>query len=226
MSMVWRKWKKMERDELTNLVKNRINWKSETDYDGFRFDKTHSLQENELDLIDENNKRIIKKFDDLLISNFVCEHLKFWKGMSYIESFKGDILIDFPAWSTLDILVELIVNNPIEKWLEDGEYWDYLAKEEENFIDKNMSNLNNPITRVISKEERYLILKEQKWNCNSCGCKLKFGAHSLWEGEVAHIDHIHPFSKRDSYPRDINERSNLQGLCGKCNLKKGGNRVC
>ena len=80
------------------------------------------------------------------------------------------------------------------------------------------------ITRIITTRMRYQILSEQKWKCNNCGCRLKFGKHSNWCGEVAHIDHIHPFADRETYCNDeynINERSNLQALCGKCNKIKG-----
>tara|TARA_R100001244_G_scaffold2019_1_gene3251 strand:- start:2 stop:496 length:495 start_codon:yes stop_codon:yes gene_type:complete len=79
-------------------------------------------------------------------------------------------------------------------------------------------------TRTISPNVRYKILKEQKWYCNMCHCKLLMYKNSKWDGKIAHIDHIHPFSKRESYPKGaefISERENLQGLCEECNLKKG-----
>lgn len=80
-------------------------------------------------------------------------------------------------------------------------------------------------SRYISKEERYAILKRQKWKCNFCHCQLKYSSESSWQGEVAHIDHIHPWSLRHTYPKGemfINELANLQALCPSCNLKKGG----
>jgi len=79
-------------------------------------------------------------------------------------------------------------------------------------------------SRYIPKEKRYNILKKQRWRCNQCNCVLKYDCNSTWEGEVAHIDHIHPYSKRETYPNgasSINEMSNLQALCPKCNLSKG-----
>lgn len=77
--------------------------------------------------------------------------------------------------------------------------------------------------RTISREQRYEVLKRQKWNCNQCGEKLKFSIQNKWEAEVAHIDHIHPYSKRYSYKNgveNINELPNLQALCPKCNKSK------
>ena len=82
--------------------------------------------------------------------------------------------------------------------------------------------------RYITKSQRYEVLKRQKWNCNNCGAKLKYGKENSWEGEVAHIDHIHPYTKRETYSNgkeNINELSNLQGLCPDCNLKKGKKEV-
>ncbi len=78
--------------------------------------------------------------------------------------------------------------------------------------------------RVISKDIRYHVLKRQKWRCNSCSQVLKMNKNSGWDGEVGHIDHIHPFADRATYPKGpsyINEADNLQGLCPQCNLKKG-----
>ncbi len=84
------------------------------------------------------------------------------------------------------------------------------------------------VNRLITSSERFEVLKRQFWKCNICGCKLKFKKENDWIGEVAHIDHIHPFSKKESYPNGpllINELSNLQGLCPTCNLKKGSKRI-
>jgi len=77
--------------------------------------------------------------------------------------------------------------------------------------------------RIIDYATRYEVCKRQKWRCNNCNEQLKFSKHSDWDGKVAHIDHIHPFSERISYPKGamyINEISNLQALCPKCNLTK------
>jgi len=84
------------------------------------------------------------------------------------------------------------------------------------------------INRTISREARYEVLKRQRWRCNFCHKTLKMSKYSDWAGETAHIDHIHPYSKRDSYVngvQNINELSNLQALCPECNLKKGKKEV-
>ncbi len=118
----------------------------------------------------------------------------FSKGEKHIElQFK-----DFTGETTPNIIEWLIINKP---WINEEE-----------------------ITRTITKEMRYIILKKQQWHCNICGEKLKYDKNSNWDGKVAHIDHIFPFSKRKHYPngiKNINEFSNLQGLCPDCNLKKG-----
>lgn len=77
-----------------------------------------------------------------------------------------------------------------------------------------------PIRR-ISKVTRYEVLDRQGWYCNHCHIKLKYDGRKKFNGEVAHIDHIHPFSEWESYKGiDINEPSNLQALCPSCNMKK------
>ena len=76
-------------------------------------------------------------------------------------------------------------------------------------------------SRYISSSKRYEVLHRQKWRCNQCGKRLRFSDSSPWSGLVAHIDHIHPYSKRDTFKGDdINSSSNLQALCPECNLKK------
>jgi 5-methylcytosine-specific restriction endonuclease McrA len=83
-------------------------------------------------------------------------------------------------------------------------------------------------SRVINKKDRYEILKRQNWRCNQCGCALKYNKGSKWGGEIAHIDHIFPYSKRKTYPRgieNINELSNLQALCPNCNLSKSKKEI-
>lgn len=82
--------------------------------------------------------------------------------------------------------------------------------------------------RRITKEQRYEVLKRQKWVCNQCGCKLKYSKESSWDGEIAHIDHIYPYSKKLTYPNgeeNINEIENLQALCPSCNLNKSNKEV-
>lgn len=81
--------------------------------------------------------------------------------------------------------------------------------------------------RVISNRDRYEVLNRQHWKCNICGCRLMFSEKNGFEGcKVAHMDHIHPFSKRETYNgRDINEISNLQALCPDCNTKKSKKEI-
>jgi len=84
------------------------------------------------------------------------------------------------------------------------------------------------VNRLITRQQRYDVLKRQKWRCNQCAEVLKFNSKSDWDGKVAHIDHIHPYSKRKTYPNgaeNINECCNLQGLCPDCNLKKGKKEI-
>lgn len=84
------------------------------------------------------------------------------------------------------------------------------------------------IDRTIDSNTRFGVLKRQKWKCNLCGQTLKFNKYSKWEGQITHIDHIHPYSKRNSYikgPSFINEPENLQALCPSCNLSKGQKEV-
>jgi len=80
------------------------------------------------------------------------------------------------------------------------------------------------ISRTISKEIRYIVLNRQYWRCNQCGEKLKYNSEVDWSNaQVAHIDHIFPYSKRKEYPNgedNINEPENLQALCPDCNNKK------
>lgn len=79
------------------------------------------------------------------------------------------------------------------------------------------------VARIITKEQRYGTLKRQNWKCNHCDVSLKYSNKSSWSGEIAHIDHIFPYSKRWEYPKGvdrINDSDNLQALCPKCNLKK------
>ena len=80
--------------------------------------------------------------------------------------------------------------------------------------------------RYISHLTRYEVLNRQHWQCNMCGCKLKYSLNHIdFDGEVAHIDHIFPWSKREEYNGDINDSSNLQALCPKCNLSKSKKEI-
>jgi len=80
-------------------------------------------------------------------------------------------------------------------------------------------------SRYISKGNRYEVLKRQNWKCNICDKHLKYSENHKFGDEVAHIDHIHPFSDWESYGGDINELSNLQALCPDCNMKKHKNKI-
>ena len=75
--------------------------------------------------------------------------------------------------------------------------------------------------RTVGKMTRYEILKKQKFRCAICGVHLKYSRYSNLGDVVAHIDHIHPISKKDSYEGYIESMSNLQALCPTCNIKKG-----
>ena len=73
----------------------------------------------------------------------------------------------------------------------------------------------------LTKTERYTILKKAKWRCAICGIKLKYSKQHQFGEVVAHMDHIHPVSKAESYPGYIHELKNFQVLCPRCNLMKG-----
>ena len=84
------------------------------------------------------------------------------------------------------------------------------------------------VPRIVTQSQRYKVLDRQNWKCNICHCRLKYSIQHKFEAKVGHIDHIHPFSKRDSYPNgrcNINEDNNLQGLCPDCNLKKNKKEI-
>lgn len=84
------------------------------------------------------------------------------------------------------------------------------------------------ISRLVTKEQRYEVLKRQNWKCNICFVSLKYNSQSKWEGKVAHIDHVFPYSKRFEYPKGankINEDDNLQGLCADCNKTKSNKKI-
>ena len=89
--------------------------------------------------------------------------------------------------------------------------------------DSEISTQDLDVARIISSYTRYEILKRQQWKCNQCNVQLKYKQENAWEGQVAHIDHIYPYSKRNTYYNGklkINEINNLQALCRECNLKK------
>lgn len=72
----------------------------------------------------------------------------------------------------------------------------------------------------LTKKERYDLLQSQNWRCAICGERLNYSKKHNFGNSVAHIDHIHPISKAESYDGYINEMKNHQGLCSRCNLLK------
>ena len=161
-------------------VRKRIyNPNSDAKYDGF--DMSGCRDTGGIEVCRSNNFNFIKEkfrdiFWDMDLENF---NLWCWKGSVWlgekdvfgIES-HSEMIKDFTSQTTQDII----------SWL--AQYKPYPKQE---------------VTRIISKEDRYSVLKRQHWRCNQCGCTLKYSKDSSWDGEVAHIDHIHPFSKKGTY---------------------------
>lgn len=152
------------------------------------------------------------------LSSYFPEYFEFdWclEGRLRLHSHEGSIWLadvhdddrevkEFSGWNTEDIILYLIKNKVFNK---------------EDIISRYPCN----IARIISPTDRYRVLKRQSWRCNQCGTKLKYSKNHDYGDEVAHIDHIHPFSKKETYPKgpsSINELSNLQALCPTCNKKK------
>lgn len=82
---------------------------------------------------------------------------------------------------------------------------------EETLAEKNF--YMSPAWRKL----RYEVLKKYGRRCMACGARP--GAPSNpWHGDVMHVDHIIPRSKRPDLALDIN---NLQVLCEPCNIGKG-----
>lgn len=194
-------------------------------YLGFNFGATHS-QDNEP--IKQHNKEICSLFG---IDNPTIERLSCWKGSIILHeyplidgsfgscySFDEEEIEDFSGWTTAGIVSWLLNNKNLYKKL----FKEYPAEEDVYMKDETI------ISRKIGKNDRYNVLKRQLWNCNICGCKLKYSKNNSWEAEIAHIDHIHPFSKRKTYingEENINQLSNLQALCPKCNLSKSKKEI-
>ena len=207
---------------LTRTINERIGNNDNKEirtYLGFDMSKTHS-QEEENNKIIIHNESIINKLSDFFgeDTKTICDYFDCWKGTCFFAPNKkfNDNIKEFGGWTTKDILI----------WLIDEGWWilkdiksDHLA---ERLIEEPIEKTNE-IARIIPRSFRYEVLRRQKWRCNFCNDSLKFNKNSSWKGETAHIDHIHPFSKRDSYPNgilNINELSNLQALCPKCNINK------
>lgn len=193
-------------------------------YEGFNMGKTHD-QDNVQ--IDKHNEKILQKFSNLIDTKDMHSMLDFWKGTGFFSPTRefNDAIKEFGGWTTHNILYWILTT---------GNYlrtkWNF--HEENKDIDKwytdTLEEEDTSVHRNITPELRYKTLKRQKWKCNQCSCNLKYNKDSDWEGEVAHIDHIHPFSKKESYLRgeiNINESVNLQALCPKCNKTKS-NKLC
>jgi 5-methylcytosine-specific restriction endonuclease McrA len=104
-----------------------------------------------------------------------------------------------------------------------GMYIRYECTKINEDIIQNLKKYPIELGRVIDRKKRYEVLKRQNWMCNNCGIKLKFNVDSKYGKVIGHIDHIHPYSKRDTYKNGsdkINEILNLQALCPKCNQSK------
>jgi len=221
----------IEIETIRKKIGKRWNWKDTRDYYGFDMSKTHSQEEANKE-IDKHNQNVLKLFLSESDTNKVMEYFDCWKGIMYFTNDKEDKyddksrIIDFPGETTENILL-WILNEGRLVW--DGG-WIKIQEESERqmeeYVNESMEmeeyEKESP-ARVVTSENRYAVLKRQKWRCNQCNCVLKYNLNSGWKGSVAHIDHIHPYSKRSSYPNgeyNINELSNLQALCPKCNLSK------
>jgi hypothetical protein len=196
--------------ELIDEIRKRIGKENEDsmNYNGFDMSKTHD-QEEENERIDKHNKEILNLFSDFGIEK---TRLDCWKGTMFIRDCYLEDEYMFGGWTTEDIILFLINHKSIND-----------IENKNNLLEDKVE-----ISRIITKELRYEVLKRQKWRCNQCGCILKYSKDSSWSGEVAHIDHIFPFSKRKEYSNgeeNINESSNLQALCPKCNEKKGKREI-
>jgi hypothetical protein len=188
-------------EEIRKRIGKKVNggWDEKKHYIGF--DMSGCRDEGGTEVCRRKNFKLLKDNFGDIFWDLEFEHFKLqaWKGTVWWgeDNVERPWDEDFSGKCSEDIILWLIRNKPYPKI---------------------------EISRVISRQSRYDVLKRQKWNCNQCGCKLKFSKNNTWIGEVAHIDHIHPFTKKGSYPNgfwNINEPSNLQALCPDCNLKKG-----
>ena len=158
-------------------------------------------------LWDEDNDKRIYDFINQCVPN---EYINFFIS---IREHEGVVTITFKNNTPEHI---------IDFFAEKG--WEFTSKDgaEDFWVTETISNKTD-IRRIISPEARYEVLKQQHWRCNICGVRLKYSKKSKWDGEIAHIDHIWPYSERYSYPKGvefINEIENLQALCPKCNREK------
>lgn len=94
--------------------------------------------------------------------------------------------------------------------VEDAKHWASVVLMRE--LQKENEDLCFEVKRKShNRDVRYLILEQAGFKCQACGAK------PLPTNEVSlEIDHIIPFSKGG-----LDEASNLQVLCGDCNMSKG-----
>lgn len=180
-------------------------------YDGFNM---HEDSEN----VREDNLLLLSRFEDFFKTDIreVSKHLNFWKGCG--EFRYRDFFVEFGGWSSAGIIAWLIENV-------DDVFEAQKSKEKEPTIKKRIIIIP---PRIITPQQRYEVLKRQSWKCNFCHADLKYSKRNNWEVEVAHIDHIHPYSDAINYKNgimNINETNNLQALCPKCNLTKGKKEI-
>ena len=64
-----------------------------------------------------------------------------------------------------------------------------------------------PVRQPVSKGKRTIVIRRQQGRCAYCGAA---------EGYELHIDHIKPVAVGGT-----SDLSNLQGLCARCNMRKG-----
>jgi len=198
--------------EIKRMIGKDENYESNKEYMGFRMDKTHS-QKEENKKIEEHNDLILSIFSKELEKEKIKKRLDCWKGTMFFKEDKEDNFNEairyFGGWNTEDIILWLI------------HFGNNIVQDKESIRKKLRKDIE--ISRKIPKDKRYKVLKRQKWRCNVCNKKLKFSKDSDWEGEIAHMDHIHPYTKRWSYPNgieNINELDNIQALCPKHNKEK------
>ena len=145
-----------------------------------------------------------------------------------VNEFEGMLIICWNNNISADYYKECKLLNGVD--ISSGDWWvvEHVYKNFVSVATEDILPTEEEPSRVIDRQTRYKVIKRQKWKCNFCQETLKFNNNSSWEGEIAHIDHIHPYSDRYNYVngvQNINENNNLQALCSVCNLKKSNNKV-
>lgn len=211
---------------ICETIKKTDDWQNSCDYEGFNFDarNDYDAKKTNLELLQQFKANLPEKPIKYILPMFHkggCWLQKFDSIENYLQMNKEEYSncyfnteFDLSGATTDEIIFKIISEQMMEQ-----------LRQEEEIVNQLQFN---SITRLITKEKRYKILKKQKWRCNICNCVLKMSKHSDWEGEVAHIDHIYPYSKRHTYVNgilNINELENLQALCPKCNLSKAKKQI-